>query len=72
MAMCNSNAIIVHPMPNWEAYTIASTLHSICNMMDKKQEKTQFYVLDNAASSTIKTFLLNKSINYKFVPPKED
>ena len=66
----NSNAIIVRPMPNREAATIVSTFQGICNMLDKKQRKPQFCLLDNEASNAIKDFLSMSQLSINLFRPR--
>ncbi|KAL7460503.1 hypothetical protein ACHAXS_000946 [Conticribra weissflogii] len=56
---CNSNAII------------RGFNHHQYRMLNKKRQKPKFCVLDNEASSTIKKFLIDESIDYQIVLPKE-
>ena len=55
-----TNAILVEPVKNFESSTICAAYEKVFTYLESKGFKPQFNVLDNQASSAIKSFLQSK------------
>ena len=66
----NSNAILITPLKDRQANTIAQAWTTTIERLKTAGEKPNLWILDNEFSSDMKTAFGKEKINFQLVPPK--
>ena len=66
----DSNAILVHPIPNRQAQTISCAWTTLTERLMKNGHRYENFILDNEISSDLKQAFKKYEIEYQCVPPK--
>lgn len=65
----DSNAILVEALQNRQKATITKAWNKINEILAKSGAQPNIYVMDNEASTDLKTAMKSKNIRYELVPP---
>ena len=67
----DANCILVTPLPNREAPTLAKTWSSFHNRLTPTGHVTNNYILDNEFSGALKEAITNANLSFELVPPHQ-